>query len=1228
MSRRFSYWFFGVIAAWLTYGAVWTWLSLERVYLLRATVFDLGIYSQWAWQIYATPLTSSEWLGTALNFGATIFLSPTSFGGYSVILAEQSFVLGSGAVLLYLISREYRLRPSAAFGLSLTYLLYFPLSGINFTDAHYESFLIPFFLLGVWLYLRGSFTLSMLFFLLAGAIRYPFPIFPLIFGLQTLVPQVSRTAEKRLGTSSSENSSSYSVASLLRAVAGWRLTGFGGEAPRWYAWGLPLASAALFVGGWLTNNLYAPNHSVAALVHASSLEILPNFPIKIWSLFLLLAPLAFLPMLSPRWLTFCLPFFGLMFFVNYFGYTYPFIATSWYTIIVVPFLLLGTTDGVAKIQQGTSWIHALVRRVRGALSREVGPGAQSAQEPVVPADVPWKARAWRKFRKEVGQPETVAVTSAVVLTVIAAGFLAPYGPWNSSTSASFHFSAFGSTNMTLYQEFLHLTSFIPRTDPLVLMQDNMPELLPRPLFPGERLPFAVGPFPIVAYNFTWHAPNGSWVPINPDYVIADPSSSAYNFFDASGSYPFNISMEQAISVLYATYDYGIVGEASNMLLLKHYYSGPLLYYVPYSAQFPASTFTSDAGNLGSSICGKDCLVVSNLTNLETAWYGPYTYLSPGTYAVSIHLGLENWAPSDSALIQVTGEFGRLLLNSTRISGITVGPRLTSMYLNSTVFVGNGTRAVEFGASESDFHGSLAIYGASVHEIAPPSTIYRVGNTSRDAAIYHLLGLVPQGSSVLAEPALKPYFHNLSLVPAPSTGPGPAVPYELYDPAVPSECGSGPISTVCTVVNDSYASGNYSIVAQADGVTLLARSSASSLTLFSPFEENISASQLSTQGTPGQDYTNQSGDNLTVTNQTNGAYGWYGPYADLPPGTYDTTFELSASNNSPQNHLTLGVIANDGTVVVASKEISGSTFPRAGQVVDVTLPGTLFSFSSSVEFVGYGVDWSGVLTVHGITVRQVGPPSPVYRVGNTLHDLSVYRLLGLIPNGSTVLADPALRPYFHNLTLVSVPPGGPAPSAPYELYDPAFPSECTAPGNSTLCAAVNNSYSSGAYSIMAQADGVTLLVRSPAASLEAYTPLQENITTSELIIEGAAGQDFTTRSGSNLTVTNQTNGAYAWFGPYASLPPGTYNATFQLSVTNNSPLNHMQLRVSGEAGHVLFATLNLTGSEFAQTGETVEVNLSFVLTSFSSSIEFVGCEVDWTGVITLAGIPLLETTAPA
>jgi len=973
MSRPFPYWFAGAIAAWVTYTVVWTQLALERLNLLRASVFDLGVYAQAGQRVFSTPMSPGNWLATSLNFGSLIFLSPTTIGGYPVILAAQSCALGSGAVLLYLIARQYDLPPPWAFGLSAAYLLYFPLSGISFTDAHFEVYLIPLFLLGVWLFLRGNFVLSFAMLVLAGDVQFPLCVFPMLFGLQLAIPEICGALGGSLTSGPPSDARVPIFRKLLRTISGWRFTRSRAPAPEWYVYGLTFVSLVLLLGAWITSDFYLSNYTIAFLVHANSLGVMPNLSVKLWTLFLLLAPLGFMPLLSPRWLPYCIPFFILEFYVNYWGYTYPYVATSWYGFLVVPFLLLATIDAVAQIREGTTWVHRLWHRLRPGYHPTRVPDG-SAHEGSDSAPSPRSVdRRWHVPGSGPANGFSVATGAVVTFTVVSAGFLTPFGPWNSSTSANFQIPVFQPYNSTLYNELTKLASYVPSSDPSVILQDNMPELLPRSLFPGLTGPLVPGPFSTLAYNLTWLALNGSWVPIEPDYVIADPVPSLNSFFDSEGAYPFNISMAQIVTELYATYDYGIVGEANGMLLLKHYYTGPILYYVPFSAEYPASTFQSNVSARDSPSCGASCWVATDLRDQQIAWYGPYPYLSPGVYNVSVHLGLANWTPGDRVRIEVTGDHGLELLNSTLLAGLTVGPQTTSTYCNMTIFVGGATPGVEFRAVDSDFNGSLALYGVHVQQVAPPSTVFRVGDTPHDAAVYRLLGLVPPGWVVLSEPALRPYFHNLTQRSVPAVGPVPAATYALYDPAIPSPCVPNGNNTLCQLVNKSLASGSFSIAGQVDGVTLLGPNG-SALDAYSPFNQTIPLSELITRGSPGQNFTRESNGTLTITDQNNSGYAWAGPYASLPPGKYAAELELSVTNTSALNHLLIAVTSNWGKEALGTLWVDGANFTGPNESTTVTLPFNLTGFSNSIEIVGKEVNWAGVVTLRGIQVVETAPPA--------------------------------------------------------------------------------------------------------------------------------------------------------------------------------------------------------------------------------------------------------------
>jgi uncharacterized membrane protein len=705
------------LVASLAYSLTWTAITLLRIYGFRASVYDLGVFAQEGWRTYSVPTSLSAFVLAFFNQGGGLYLFPLILGGYPVILAVQSTALGFGGLITYLIARRLSVSPPRALGLAAAYLLYFPLYGVNWDDAHYEAFLVPLFLLGVWLLLRGNYRLSLLAMALIAPLQYPVAAFPLFFSVQLLVPAGAgwlllqlRSAEGR----PTEPEKPSLGRRTLTAVSRWSLRTGPPPLPRWYAPTLFVVSGAILAGGFFTNRLFYPENGLLTLAHATSLNPGLNVQLKLFSILLLLAPLAFLPLLSPRWLQFCVPFLFLMVFANYYGFTYPGIVISWYPCLILPFLALAAVDAVAKIEAGTSWAQSLWRRVR-SLRRTAAPARSSA----APAAIALPPRRWRR----AAEPGNAAVIAIAIGVIASSTFLAPYGPWNSSTSANFALGELLDYNATLYEHFTRLADLIPRNAVAVILQDNMPTLLPRPLPPGDQSPLVAGPSDVVAYNLTWANPNGSWTPIDPQYVIGNPTPLLYSFFNASGDYPFNTSMQDILYDLYQSGQYGIVGEADGMIVLERGYDGPIQYYEPYVQSFPASSFLSRYAVRNSPNCDAPCLSVSNLRKNQIAWYGPYTYLSPGNYTVTYHVVIQNWSALDNATLQVTSDYAGKTLGEARITGPYAGTPSMSMNVSIPIIVSNGAPGIEFRSVGSLFAGTLVLYSVSIVQTGPPTTVY-------------------------------------------------------------------------------------------------------------------------------------------------------------------------------------------------------------------------------------------------------------------------------------------------------------------------------------------------------------------------------------------------------------------------------------------------------------------------------------------------------------------------
>jgi uncharacterized membrane protein len=87
----------------------------------------------------------------------------------------------------------------------------------------------------------------------------------------------------------------------------------------------------------------------------------------------------------------------------------------------------------------------------------------------------------------------------------------------------------------------------------------------------------------------------------------------------------------------------------------------------------------------------------------------------------------------------------------------------------------------------------------------------------------------------------------------------------------------------------------------------------------------------------------------------------------------------------------------------------------------------------------------------------------------------------------------------------------------------------------------------------------------------------------------------------------------WFGPYSSLLPGNYTATFRLKAENVTAEHLLSLRVTRKLGSVVLASYEVNGSDFEREGFWQNFTLSFSisqevtrnLTDPQENLEFVG-----------------------
>jgi uncharacterized membrane protein len=697
---------FWVLIGYLAYIGVWTYLSELRIYALRASVFDLGGFVESGWLVFSAPGPSYSFLLELVQSGGNLVFWPFALTGIQAMVAIQTASLGLGGVLVFFLARQFKLSPAASVSFSAIYYLYFPVAAVNFSDYHIEAFFIPLFLAGTYLFLRAKFLGSFLCLVLAGVIWFPLAVFPGLFATELIV---ARWFQRRRSREIPHPSPVREEAPTK--VSAWERPLHHAQAPPpdWYSVGLFLASALLLGGNALTSGLSSSFGQALLVAHASNTGVGSGLGVQVLFLLLLLAPLAFLPLLSPRWLVYCLPYFFLELFASYPGYTYPGVLTDWHVFLLIPFVFLGAIDGLDRIRERSDWLSRMWRWFASTHARRTRSAVHSP-----PATLPPHI-ALRHRRSRVSLP--VVVTSIALCSTLVVGlFLLPYGPYNDLPIDNYQTGALLSYNPSLYQELIALSDLIPRSSASVIFQNNMPELLPRPLLPGASQPMVPGPFGIVAYNLTYQSYNGSWMPIHPDYVIGNPAALPSSFFSAMGGTPFNTSVSQILGRLFGTGSYGTLGEASGIWLIQRGYHGPIRYYVPDAQSYQGTSFVFPNA---TTPCGGGCLTVRDLTRGQLAWYGPYTYLSPGTYRVDFEIAESGWNSSSGVTLEVTGESAKIVLAQLPVGPSLLppgAPRTFSLEVNAT----NGLPNVEFRAFNSHFSGTLSLLSVQVQEIAPPA----------------------------------------------------------------------------------------------------------------------------------------------------------------------------------------------------------------------------------------------------------------------------------------------------------------------------------------------------------------------------------------------------------------------------------------------------------------------------------------------------------------------------
>lgn len=587
IGRRGNLAIFILLFAFSAYVLTWSYISIARYYALNAYVYDLGLSMERLWLVFHSTWTVTSVLEYFIFSGIVFVVSPIVFlNSFVALLVFQTVMLGIAVFPIYGISKHFLKRSDISVLLSCTYLIYFPLAGVNFFDFHFQALFIPLFLFSYYSYLKERYLVAALLFSLSAIVRYPFMIYTDMFGIFLIAgnARLRRKGEDK--------------------KADWYLSIF-----------LVVYSSLLLTSGYLAFSA----SSIISTVHYSNVPFSSpnNINNDLFTFFIVLIPVLFVPLLSKKWAFFLLPYFILALTSDFPGYLYPFSTGGHYASSLIPFIYLGTVDSLYWISK-------------------------------VPLPKPLR------FFKILSRPTrrsvtTILVVSIVVSTVFTGVLYDPYGPLNGSTTDNFLLHKNLDYNMTRFDDMAKLLNSLPEDENAsqILIQDNIPMALPKPsteyasVLTPVLYPFSstLSVDSAISNRFPVNGPHGVMQYVSIQYAVADP----YSFTFTSG----NPSMEKFVNFMLESGKYGILAERDGMFVLARGYHGPINNYAPYNVYLAYD---------------------SNIDVSNTSQYGSYSFLPPGTFNVTFFLKTYNTSLTNSASLVIDSNYNTVQLAAINVTG--------------------------------------------------------------------------------------------------------------------------------------------------------------------------------------------------------------------------------------------------------------------------------------------------------------------------------------------------------------------------------------------------------------------------------------------------------------------------------------------------------------------------------------------------------------------------------
>ena len=644
-----------IIVSLIVYNFFWDIIVTDRILSLNAyygaTVWDMGAFYGSLWVI-SHQFSFYIFLFYFSSKPIALVMSPLSqINNPFFFVYLQTFWISFTVVPLYIIGYRKTRYKSVSLIISISYLLFFGIAGQNWFDLHFQTLFVPLFVSGYALNLIGRRKLGFALIVISGLTDFPYLIFSILFFLFVFVEEAM-------------NKRSFKISKLL--YLGLIIS-------------IALLAMEYFVFSYMAGVNNANLQTYAHLATGGLINnITTNIDLKVYAILLLLFPFLCIPLLSKKWSVFILVYIVLLFVSGNANYFFPNFVRQQYLGMIVPFLYIGTIEVLSNLDHKISEYRTKGVKRRITLDTSL------------------------KFKLKI-------VITIFILIVLLGTVFEPYGPLNKYSSTDFQMNEITDYNISLYDHYIEMINMIPRNDPYILYQDNMPQIIYRD---PTALTEYLGGEP---YNYTYFI-DGKWTS-NITYIIADPY---VQWFTLTGSGNYSSNMYITLDHFISSGQFGILAEYDGLIMLKKGYTGGPVIYGPENRAFTVqdlySGITDQNGNLNISW--------SNLCSYQTLWKSPYTFMQPGNYVLKLKVKASNISSLNKFQLRfsyvLNSNSGAPTINVDLVNLTGQNLQYPNRWVNITLNIKatNFYDYVEFAGQDFHWRGSFSIGGISLNQVSP------------------------------------------------------------------------------------------------------------------------------------------------------------------------------------------------------------------------------------------------------------------------------------------------------------------------------------------------------------------------------------------------------------------------------------------------------------------------------------------------------------------------------